>query len=243
MKTFVLLLLTLSFLSAATAQLPADATFADKRAAYSQAVMVKYPEAADPHSRLSDIALEIVRDWKAKADWRLATAEFPMYLWDAAALRLQLEIAAAPVARTIPYLELKLPPVWTEEQKRQHEELGAALARHDREKESAALREKQAAIAAQYEAQKAEIQRQLEVRLAQIRATNYNAPRSAPRPVYTPPARTSSPSGVTTVSGSGGVYTTQGGAASGATIINTAPGHYEILKKGQPTQRVIITTP
>lgn len=86
----------------------------------------------------------------------------------------------------------------------------------------------------------AEIQRQLEVRLAQIRATNYVTPTAPvqPQTVNREP-RTGT---TTTISGSGGVYRTTGGAAGGATIINTAPGHYEVRQNGQ-TQRVIITTP
>ena len=237
MKAF--LVSTLLFIFTALAHAQQAPSFEQQRAASSQAVMVKYPEAANPHSRLSDIAGEIVRDWKAKQDWRVATADFPMYLWDAAALRLRLELAAAPAPPKIPYLQLKLPPVWTEEQKRQHEDLGAALARHDREKQAAALREKQAAIAAQYEAQTAEVQRKLAERLAQIRATNYVTPAAAlvspsPSPLVSKP-------GVTVISGANGVYTTHGGAAGGATIINTGAGQYEIRQKGQPTQRVIVT--
>lgn len=141
---------------------------------------------------------------------------------------------------------LKVPEI-TEEQKRQHADLGAALARWENEKQAAAMREAQAANAAVYEARKAEIQRQLEVRLAQIRATNYVTPTAPvqpqtvnrePRTVNREPR-----TGTTTViSGSGGVYRTTGGPAGGATIINTAPGHYEVRQNGQ-TQRVIITTP
>lgn len=200
MKAYLASTLLFIFLAAGThAQQASTATFEQKRAASSQAVMVKYPEAADPHSRLSDIALEIVRDWKAKQDWRLTTPDLPMYLWDAAAIQLRVE------------------------------------------KESADLRDRQAAIAAQYEAQKADIQRQLEIRLAQIRATSYvtPSPTPAPRAASPPPAKT----GVTVISGANGVYTTHGGAAGGATIIQTVPGHFEIRTKGQPTQRVIVTSP
>lgn len=195
-----LLASTLLFILTALAQAQQAPTFEQQRAASSRAVMVKYPEAADPYSRLSDIAGEIVRDWKAKQDWRVATADFPMYLWDAAAIQLRVE------------------------------------------KESAALQQALAANAAQAEARKAEIQRQLEVRLAQIRATNYVTPATAP--VSSPRLPISkSGSSTTTVSGSGGVYTTHGGSAGGATIIHSGGGHYQIHTKDGQTRQVIIATP
>ncbi len=46
----------------------------------------------------------------------------------------------------------------------------------------------------------------------------------------------------TTISGSGGVYTTHG-AGGTSTLIQTAPGHYEIRHADGTTQRVIKTTP
>lgn len=85
----------------------------------------------------------------------------------------------------------------------------------------------------------AEIQRQLEVRLAQIRATSYVTP--APAPVSTSPSLPGSKSGAATVihSAGQGVYTTHGGAAGGATILQTVPGVWEVRRKDGAIQRVL----
>ena len=48
-------------------------------------------------------------------------------------------------------------------------------------------------------------------------------------------------SGTTVITGSGGVYTTHGGAAGGSTIIETVPGHYEIRQRDGAMSRVIVT--
>lgn len=89
----------------------------------------------------------------------------------------------------------------------------------------------------------AEIQRQLEVRLAQIRATRYVTPATAPGSPSPRLPVSKSGSSTTTVSGSGGVYTTHGGSAGGATIIHSGGGHYQIHTKDGQTRQVIITTP
>jgi hypothetical protein len=70
----------------------------------------------------------------------------------------------------------------------------------------------------------------------------FTAPVAVNRP---PPTANPSSTGstTTTISGSAGVYTTQGGKAGGATIIETAPGHFEIRQPDGTTQQVIKTTP
>lgn len=85
----------------------------------------------------------------------------------------------------------------------------------------------------------AEIQRQLEVKLAQIRATSYVTP--APAPVSTSPSLPVSKSGAATVihSAGQGVYTTHGGAAGGATITQPVPGVWEVRRKDGTMQRVL----
>lgn len=88
----------------------------------------------------------------------------------------------------------------------------------------------------------ADIQRQLEVRLAQIRATSYVTPAQSPLPVV-PSSPLPSRSGATVITGSGGVYTTHGGAAGGATIIHQGAGHYMIRAQDGTTQQVIVTPP
>ena len=89
----------------------------------------------------------------------------------------------------------------------------------------------------------AEIQRQLEVRLAQIRATSYATPAPAPVTTYRPRPTAKPSAGATVITGSGGVYTTHGGAAGGATIIHQGAGHYMIRAKDGTTQQVIVTPP
>lgn len=83
----------------------------------------------------------------------------------------------------------------------------------------------------------ADIQRQLEVRLAQIRATSYVTPNSpAPRHPSSP-----LPASTTTVihSAGQGVYTTHGGAAGGATITQPVPGVWEVRSKDGSMQRIL----
>lgn len=84
----------------------------------------------------------------------------------------------------------------------------------------------------------ADIQRQLEVRLAQIRATSYVTPSASPAPRH---PSSPLPASTTTVihSAGQGVYTTHGGAAGGATITQPVPGVWEVRSKDGTMQRLL----
>lgn len=160
------------FFLSAFLPLPAQTpTFDQQRAASSALVAQRYPAALDPQSHLSKCAEKLHFQWQHQQDWRLAHANFPLFLWEAADVQ------------------------------RQHEERLAA-------------------------------------RLAQIRA-GYVTP--APAPVSTSPSLPVSKSGAATVihSAGQGVYTTHGGAAGGATIIQTVPGVWEVRSKDGTMQRVL----
>jgi hypothetical protein len=117
-----------------------------------------------------------------------------------------------------------------------------------------------AKIEREFQEQKAQIAREAQDRARDTAAFNAQiAAANTPRASYNPYSNPMSPenmaaqgvnpifwatpkpsTGATVITGSGGVFTTHGGAAGGATIIHQGAGHYMIQNKDGTTQQVII---